>query len=99
MVKKIQRRIDEKNYFEGIMMDMHWFVNGLLGIAGGLLYLLYGEVKKDIAKQDELLSDISDKVHEIDKVVAGDYVKKKEFDKIYDKLEKIYEKLDKKADK
>lgn len=84
-------------------MDFQWMMNGLFGIVGSLLYLLYTDVKKEIAKQDDVMDKIAEKVHEIDKVVAGEYALKSDLTDnmkiIFDKLDKIYDKLDKKADK
>lgn len=84
-------------------MEIQLVVNVLLGLAGTLLYMIYLDIKKDISKQDEILSEMAEKVHEIDKVVAGNYVLKTELNdiikSIFDKLDKIYDKLDKKADK
>ncbi|MDD5548637.1 MAG: hypothetical protein PHI79_03450 [Sulfurovaceae bacterium] len=96
---------DEKNYLKGFMMDGQWIwiVNGLLTIAGVLLGLLYADMKKDITKQEAVLEKLADKVHDIDKVVAGEYVLKSDLTDVmkivFDKLDKISDKLDKKADK
>lgn len=84
-------------------MDWQWMANGMFAICGVLLGILYTNVRKDIEKQDEVLSVLTEKVHEIDKLVAGNYVHKDDLEKItaalFRKLDMICDKLDRKADK
>lgn len=84
-------------------MDWQWAANGLFAVCGVLLGILYSNVRKDMEKQDDLLAELTGKVHEIDKLVAGDYVRKADLDKTTDalfrKLDQISEKIDRKADK
>lgn len=77
-------------------MDWQYLANGLFTVVGVLLTLMYQSIKKDI---ETMKADI----HEIDKLVSGEYIKRTEvqgeFDKLDAKLEKIFDKLNSKADK
>ena len=68
-------------------------------ILGAALKWVY-DSHRDLRKADEKLTE---KVNKIEVVVAGEYVKKDDFDKIANtiflKLDKISEKIDQKADK
>lgn len=78
-------------------------LNWVFGVAniilGAALKWIY-DAHRDLRKADEKLTE---KVNKIEVVVAGEYVKREEFDKvanvIFAKLDKIYEKLEQKADK
>ena len=78
-------------------------LNWVFGVAniilGAALKWIY-DAHRDLRKADERLTE---KVNKIEVVVAGEYVKREEFDRIADaifnKLDKIYEKLEQKADK
>ncbi len=78
-------------------------LNWVFGVAniilGAALKWIY-DAHRDLRKADEKLTE---KVNKIEVVVAGEYVKRDEFDRVADviftKLDKIYEKLDTKADK
>jgi hypothetical protein len=78
-------------------------LNWVFGVAniilGAALKWIY-DAHRDLRKADERLTE---KVNKIEVVVAGEYVKREEFDRVADviftKLDKIYEKLDTKADK
>lgn len=78
-------------------------LNWVFGVAniilGAALKWVY-DSHRDLRKADEKLTE---KVNKIEVVVAGEYVKKDDFDKIANtiflKLDKISEKLDLKADK
>ena len=78
-------------------------LNWVFGVAniilGAALKWIY-DAHRDLRKADERLAE---KVNKIEVVVAGEYVKREEFDRIADaifnKLDKIYEKLEQKADK
>jgi len=77
-------------------VDWQYLANGLFTVVGVLLTLMYQSIKKDI---ETMKADI----HEIDKLVSGEYIKRTEvqgeFDKLDAKLEKIFDKLNSKADK
>lgn len=84
-------------------MEWQWMANGLFVIVGALLGILYANVRKDIQKQDEVLDGLVKEVHELDKVVAGSYVRRDEL-KEYMKdikadLKNIFDKIDGKADR
>lgn len=72
----------------------------LSGFLGGWWVKTIWESLKDLQKEDQKLSD---KVAHIEVLVAGQYVRKSDFDRTADalfiKLDKIYEKLDTKVDK
>lgn len=88
-------------------MESQTLINTLIAIVGVLFGWLFHGIKADMADQKKESNDLADKVHAIDKLVAGDYVRK---DDLYPKLnhleakiergfEKVFEKLDTKADK
>jgi len=72
-------------------MDVQTLINlaftGLLGLAG----LVYKSFVKRQDEQEEMLEKLHDRIHELDKLVAGDYVKRIEIDK---NIEKLFAKLD-----
>lgn len=78
-------------------------LNWVFGVAnlllGAALKWVY-DAHRDLRKADEKLTE---KVNKIEVVVAGEYVKRDDFDKVanvlFAKLDKISEKLDQKADK
>lgn len=78
-------------------------LNWVFGVAnlllGAALKWVY-DAHRDLRKADEKLTE---KVNKIEVVVAGEYVKREDFDKVanilFAKLDKISEKLDQKADK
>lgn len=69
------------------------------GLVGWLLNVLYSNMR-DLTEADQLLSD---KVQGIEVLVAGNYVKRSEFEvlisKIEAKLDRIEDKIDRTADK
>ena len=69
------------------------------GLGGWMLNTMWGSVK-DLQKAD---TDLADKVSRIEVLVAGQYVKRDDFDKtaaaIFVKLDKIYDLVQTKADK
>lgn len=88
-------------------MDAQELINYLAAVVGTLFGWVIHGIKTDIAEQKKESNDLADKVHAIDKLVAGDYVRK---DDLYPKLnhleakiergfEKVFEKLDGKQDK
>lgn len=78
-------------------------LNWVFGVAniilGAALKWIY-DAHRDLRQADEKLTE---KVNKIEVVVAGEYVKRDDFDKVanvlFAKLDKISEKLDQKADK
>jgi len=71
-------------------------LNIIFGIAGKVMWDSY----RDLKKTDK---ELADKVAAIEVLVAGQYVKRDDFDKvtnqIFTKLDKILDKLDQKVDK
>ena len=71
-------------------------VSGLLGALGSLIFIGMRDLQRAQSRTDRRLS-------EIEVLVAGDYLKKQEFEKFVDrvicKLDAIDEKIDRKADK
>jgi len=84
-------------------MDWQWIANGLFTIVGALLAIIVNATRESVKELKKAHSELADKVHEIDKLVAGNYVKRDELkdymDKIRADLAKIFEKLEGKADK
>jgi len=84
-------------------MDWQWIANGMFAVCGVLLGILYTNVRKDMEKQDDVLNVLTDKVQAIEVLVAGDYVRKIDQDKLsealFKKLDQISDKLDRKADR
>lgn len=84
-------------------MDWQWIANGAFTIAGLLLGIIVNATRESVKELKKADAELADKVHEIDKLVAGNYVKRDDFDEKFDKidakLEKIFDKLDGKADK
>lgn len=78
---------------------LNW-VFGVANLILGAAFKWIYDSHRDLRKADEKLAE---KVNKIEVVVAGEYVKKEEFDKVADiifiKLDRIFDKLDKKADK
>ena len=95
-------------------MDLQWWVNGLFAVLGIVIAAFYNSLKENMNKSFESVNKnikeveedtvkLSDKVQAIELLVAGDYVKKSEFeakiDAMFKKLDIIVDKLDRKADK
>lgn len=78
---------------------LNW-VFGLSNIVCGFVLKAIWDSYKDLKKADSALAD---KVNSIEVLVAGQYVKRDDFDRvaqaIFVKLDKISDKLDQKADK
>lgn len=74
-------------------------VSGVLLLAGWILRVLWDSLKQ-LQRDDR---ELADKVNKIEVLVAGQYVKRNEFDKVmerlFDKLDQIELKIDGKADK
>lgn len=78
---------------------INWALTGLAALLGWLLNQLWQAVKDLQSADDTLATKISD----IEVLVAGQYVKRDDFDRtataIFTKLDKIYDRLDHKADR
>ena len=78
---------------------VNWLLAGFGALIGFLLNAVWQSVK-DLQKSDK---DIAAKVADIEVLVAGDYVKKNEFQDnikaLFTKLDKIEDKIDRKVDK
>jgi len=78
-------------------------INAAIGVAGALggwwLKTIW-EAMRELQKADQMLAE---KVSAIEVLVAGQYIRRDEFEKIatalFSKLDKIYERLESKADK
>jgi hypothetical protein len=86
----------------GIKMDqtlINWLLGGFGALIGFLLNAVWQAVK-DLQKSDK---ELAAKVAEIEVLVAGDYVRKSEFQNnitaLFAKLDKIEDKIDRKVDK
>lgn len=72
-------------------MDSQSVINVLIGLVaffGGIWVKSLSDSMKELKVTD---SELADKVHEIEKLVAGQYVTRTDFDK---KIDKLFEKLD-----
>lgn len=84
-------------------MDAQTLINlgftSLIGLAG----IIYKGLINRLEAQEEMIEKLHDGIHELDKLVAGDYVKRIEFDKniskLFEKLDSISNQLSKKADR
>ncbi len=78
---------------------VNWLLAGFGGLIGFLLNAVWQAVK-DLQRADKILTD---RVGEIEVLVAGSYITKTDFtnvtDAIFRKLDRIEDKLDGKADK
>ena len=78
---------------------LNW-VFGLANIAFGFILKAMWDSYKELKRTDK---ELADKVGKIEVLVAGEYVKRDDFDKvagiIFFKLDKISDKLDQKADR
>jgi hypothetical protein len=78
---------------------INWVAGALGTLAGFLLNALWQAVK-DLQAADK---ELADKVASVDKVVAGDYVRRDEFmttiSALFNKLDRIEDKIGKKVDK
>lgn len=76
------------------------FILGLFGMILGFMLRVLWQSVKDLRTEDRLLAD---KVNNIEVLVAGQYIKRDEFQQfseaIFKKLDKIEDKLDGKEDK
>lgn len=78
---------------------LNW-VFGVVNIILGAALTMMWDSYKELKKSDK---ELAEKVNNIEVIVAGQYVKREDFEKvadqIFNKLDKIMEKLDRKADK
>ena len=78
---------------------LNWAFGIINLVLGGLIKAMWDSYK-DLKKADLTLAD---KVNSIEVLVAGQYVKREDFDRvanqIFSKLDKISDKLDRKADR
>lgn len=78
---------------------LNW-VFGLTNIVIGFILKMIWDSYKELKRTD---SNLADKVNSIEVLVAGQYVKRDDFDRvaqaIFSKLDKISDKLDQKADR
>lgn len=78
---------------------INWALAAVSGLIGFFLHSVWNAVK-DLQSADTKLAS---KVAEIEVLVAGNYVKKEEFDRVvqrlFEKLDSISDKLDHKVDK
>ena len=77
----------------------NWAVAGF-GALGGFVLKSVWDAVKDLQRAD---TNLADKVSHMEVLIAGDYIKKEEFNNvsniIFIKLDKIMDKLDSKVDK
>ncbi len=80
--------------------DLYNIVVGIAGILGGWWLKVTWETLKDLQIADK---DLVDKVSKIEVLVAGNYVRREDFDRtierLFDKLDHIEMKIDQKADR
>lgn len=78
-------------------------INGLIGIVITLFGWLLKTIWNSVAALQKADEDLTEKVNRIEVLVAGEYIKRAEFqgalERLFSKLEQIDHKLDKKADK
>lgn len=78
---------------------INWLLLGFGSLIGFLLNAVWQAVK-DLQTADK---ELAGKVSEIEVLVAGDYVRREEFNQtvtaLFSKLDRIEDKIDKKADK
>lgn len=65
-------------------MEDQTIFNALIGSVGVLFGWLINGIKKDITKQGQESDDLAKKVHSIEVLVVGDYVKHSDFDRTQD---------------
>lgn len=88
-------------------METQGFVNVLIGVMMtiilALIGVIYASLKSRDDKNEQEISDLKKEMHEIDKIVAGEYIKREEVNnhmkEIKEELKAIFEKLDGKANK
>ena len=72
----------------------------LIGALGGIILKAVWNAVKELQQADK---DLTEKVHNLDKIVAGDYVRRDYLDgkieALFRKIDGLYDQLNKKADK
>ncbi|MFZ2967912.1 MAG: hypothetical protein WA080_02520 [Sulfuricurvum sp.] len=89
------------------MMEIQGFVNAIIGamltIILALIGIIYASLKSRDDKNEQEISDVKKEIHEIDKVVSGEYIKRAEVNdhmkEIKEELKSISDKLDTKVSK
>lgn len=84
-------------------MDPQTIINIVIGLSGGLGGWILNSLKSEQVQHRKDLTELTEKVHGIDVLVAGTYVKRDDMEKIsnalFAKLDRIEQKLDSKMDK
>lgn len=84
-------------------MDAQIIVNWLLGVFGALIGILVRSLWQAVRDLQEADKEITEKVNSVEVLVAGQYVKQDDFNRlseaIFKKLDRIEDKLDGKEDK
>lgn len=88
-------------------MEIQGFVNAIIGamltIILALIGIIYASLKSRDDKNEQEISDVKKEIHEIDKVVSGEYIKRAEVNdhmkEIKEELKSISDKLDTKVSK
>lgn len=84
-------------------MDPQTIINVAVALSGGLGGWILNSLKTEQEQHRKDLSELTEKVHSIDVLVAGTYVKRDDMEKIstaiFTKLDRIEQKLDSKMDK
>ena len=84
-------------------LDAQTFINILVGICAGLGGWVLNSVRQSVSRLQDQDQALADKVQRIEVLVAGQYVKRDDMDKltsaIFAKLDRIESKLDGKQDK
>ncbi len=87
------------NWELGILGMLDWAL-GILGMLGGFLLNAVWKSVKELREADK---ELAEKVASVDKLVAGDYVRRDEFQDmtkaLFSKLDMIEDKVDRKIDK
>lgn len=78
---------------------INWALS-VVSLLGGFMLNAVWQAVKDLQSADK---DLADKVAAVDKVIAGDYVRREEFadmtKALFSKLDRIEDKVDRKIDK
>ena len=84
-------------------LDAQTFINILVGVCAGLGGWVLNSVRQSVSRLQDQDQALADKVQRIEVLVAGQYVKRDDIDKltsaIFAKLDRIESKLDGKQDK
>lgn len=82
---------------------LQWIVNVLFTLVGALGAYVLNSLQKEIKESKILNAILDNKIHLLEVLVAGQYVKKDELEKLsvalFRKLDRIESKLDNKVDK